>query len=323
MGVIQREFESDSRDIEAWMLLPLAGLYAIGWMSYELMYKLGIKRPQQPHAPIVCIGNLRVGGSGKSPVVIHVAQVLQGQGREVVIGCNGYRSPRQEGASLAPAGPLDPKEWGDEPAMIREALPDVPLVVGRKRVDAAALVAAHHPGAVLLMDDGFQHLPLRKDVCIVLDPERPVNSFCLPAGPYREPRGAGRRKADLLLPNDQFSVQPYIQGIQWTQSPVPAPARVATLTAIAYPHRMVMTAEHLGYDVVSGVARPDHDPLDDPQLLSRIPADLPILTTAKDWVKIRQRPDVESRAWGILQYGVTIEPAAEFAEWLGARIAAK
>jgi tetraacyldisaccharide 4'-kinase len=177
MGVIQREFESDRRDIESWVMLPLAGLYALGWMSYELMYKLGIKRPQQPHSPIVCIGNLRVGGSGKSPVVIHVAQVLQGQGREVVIGCNGYRSPRQEGASLAPAGPLDPREWGDEPAMIREALPDVPLVVGRKRVDAAALVAAHHPGAVLLMDDGFQHLPLRKDVSIVLDPERPVNSF--------------------------------------------------------------------------------------------------------------------------------------------------
>jgi len=175
----------------------------------------------------------------------------------------------------------------------------------------------------LVTADGFQHLPLRKDVSIVLDPERPVNSFCLPAGPYREPRGAGRRKADLLLPNDQFSVQPFIRDIQWTQAPVAAPARVATLTAIAYPHRMVMTAEHLGYEVVSGVARPDHDPLDDPQLLSRIPADLPILTTAKDWVKLRQRPDVESRAWGILQYGVTIEPAAEFSQWLSARIHAK
>ncbi|MFX8929914.1 tetraacyldisaccharide 4'-kinase, partial [Acinetobacter baumannii] len=84
---------------------------------------------------------------------------------------------------MAPDGPLDPAGWGDEPAMFRWLLPDVPLVVGRRRVLAAELVHQHFPKAVLVMDDGFQHLPVKKHIQILLDDPTPKNSRCLPAGP--------------------------------------------------------------------------------------------------------------------------------------------
>ncbi|MFX8453385.1 tetraacyldisaccharide 4'-kinase, partial [Acinetobacter baumannii] len=75
------------------------------------------------------------------------------------------------------------------------------LVVGRKRAIAATLVRERFPRSVMLLDDGFQHLAFAPTVSIVLDPPR-ANTFCLPAGPYREPRGFGRKKADALVPGD-------------------------------------------------------------------------------------------------------------------------
>ncbi|RYD40359.1 MAG: tetraacyldisaccharide 4'-kinase, partial [Verrucomicrobiaceae bacterium] len=157
------------------VLTPLSWLYAAGWQAYLATYRFGFKKAAEPHRPILCVGNLQVGGSGKSPLVRHLIDVLRGMGREVVVSCSGYGSPRAEAATLAPEGELDAAEWGDEPAMLRMQVPDLPLVVGRRRVLAAAIVHQHFPNAVMLMDDGFQHLPLRKTLSIVLDPLQPKN----------------------------------------------------------------------------------------------------------------------------------------------------
>ncbi|HVL40476.1 MAG TPA: tetraacyldisaccharide 4'-kinase, partial [Fimbriimonadaceae bacterium] len=186
------------------LLTPLSWLYTLGWQSYLGMYRLGLKRPQEPHRPVLCVGNLVVGGSGKSPLVLHLARLLRNLGQDVVVSASGYGSPRAAGASVAPDGPLDPAEWGDEPAMLRWLQPDLPIVVGRRRVLAAQLVARSWPGSVMLMDDGFQHLPLHKHLTLLLDPDIP-NSQTLPAGPYREPR-VNRSRADLVLPG-AFRVQ--------------------------------------------------------------------------------------------------------------------
>src|SRR5579885_1414322 len=179
-------------------LTPLSWLYAAGWQGYLTIYRFGWKKAKAPHHPVVCIGNLKAGGTGKSPVTRYVADVLSSLQRQVVISCSGYGAPRSEAATLTPKGPLDAREWGDEAAMLRAFLPDTPLIVGRDRVEAAKICNKTHPDAVLLLDDGFQHLPLAKDLTILLDPPA-ENGHCLPAGPYREPR-RNRSRADLVLP---------------------------------------------------------------------------------------------------------------------------
>src|ERR1700740_2610619 len=160
-------------------LAPISFLYALGWRSYLALYQLGLKKPSEPHKPVVCVGSLQVGGSGKTPLTLYLAALLRKLGYEVAIGCSGYGCPASEAAKIAPDGPLKASEWGDEPAMIRELLPEVPLIVGRRRVLAAKLCHASFPNSVLLMDDGFQHLPLQKHLSLLAMPPR-KNQRCLP-----------------------------------------------------------------------------------------------------------------------------------------------
>jgi tetraacyldisaccharide 4'-kinase len=300
-------------------LLPLSGLYALGWEAYLTVYRVGLKRAARPHHPVICVGNLVSGGAGKSPVTLHLARVLREMGREVVISASGYGGPRAEASTLAPTGPLSAREWGDEPAMFRWLLPDVPLVVGRRRVMAAELVARHYPDSVLLMDDGFQHLPLAKDLTIVLDDPAPRNRWCLPAGPYREGRW-NRRRADLVLPG-RFHVETEpLQLLTPEGEPVGMPEASAAMCALGQPERFFAALESAGGTPLPRVALPDHDPLDGGTLLERLPRDRPTIVTAKDWVKLRERSDVGEREFLIARHAVRIEPAAEFRAWLEHRL---
>lgn len=282
------------------LLSPLSGLYTLGWLGYLAMYQLGLKRAQQPHRPIVCVGNLVAGGIGKSPLTLWIARELLARGRSVVLGANGYGSPRQQGASLAPHGPLDPAEWGDEPAMMRWLMPEIPLVVGKKRVDAAALVAQNYPDAVLLMDDGVQHLPLARDINLVLD-SAPANRLTFPAGPYREPRSVGLRRAHRLLVPGVDLLPPRLTLITPDRQPWTAAGPVNALCAIGNPERFWQSLRALGLELKSTVAWPDHDPLVSPMTLAHLDPAVPLVVTAKDYVKLARRPDLGDRTVVIAQ----------------------
>ncbi len=297
------------------LLSPLSLLYAVGWECYLAVYRTGLKRAKHPHSPVLCVGNLVSGGVGKTPVVAHLVEVLRQLEFEVVISASGYGSPRAEAAAVAPSGPLDAREWGDEPALLRTRFPNLPIIVGRRRVLAAELCAQEFPKAVLLLDDGFQHLPLKKDLSIVLDPERPMNRMCLPAGPYREPRW-NRSRADLVLPGNYKVVeQPLrVRNVQGAEEPFPKEA--ALLCALGNPGRVLDSVRNLGIEVVSTHFRPDHDPLAEPNLVSDLPKHVPVLITQKDWVKLQNRSDVSQRKFLILDYNVIIEPAEPFRVWL-------
>jgi len=302
----------------AWLLSPLSGLYALGWWAYQSIYVFGLKKAAKPHRPIVCVGNLVAGGAGKTPTTLFVLDTLLAAGHQVVVSASGYGSPHQQEAALAPDGDLDPAEWGDEPALFRLKRPEVPLVVGRDRVMAAELVARHYPSAVMLMDDGYQHLRLDPDVRILLDPPRP-NTFCLPIGPYREPRSTGRRRADAVVPPD----------FAWVRTPttLSTPEGIdampegpcAVVCALAEPDRFLADLRGLGVEIGETRLLPDHDRLDAGTLLDSIPADMPLVTTAKDWVKLRRRPT--GRQVFVADYAVTIEPADAFRDWLLAKVA--
>lgn len=300
-------------------LSPFALLYCLGWEAYLGMYRLGIKRAKHPHSPIFCVGNLVSGGSGKTPIVLHLVDVLRELGFNVAVSSSGYGSPRSQAAMIAPDGALDAREWGDEAALFRWMKPDLTLIVGRRRVLAAEICAQSYPDHILLMDDGFQHLPLGKDLSILLDPTEPMNAMCLPAGPYREPRW-NRGRADLVLPGE-FRVEESTRGFLTPEGTVvPSPSKAALLCAIGQPENVIRAMGAMGCGVRDRFLMSDHDPLTGGTLVQSLPSDIPTVVTAKDWVKLKNRSDIADRRFLILDHSATIEPAAEFKAWLKTKL---
>ncbi|MBS1721205.1 MAG: tetraacyldisaccharide 4'-kinase [Armatimonadetes bacterium] len=295
-------------------LVPLSWLYAGGWQSYLAIYRFGLKKAHRHPFPVICVGNLLVGGTGKSPFVLYLAELLQSMDHAVVLSCSGYGSPASESATLAPDGPLNARDWGDEPAMIRWLAPSLPLIVGRHRVTAAKRAEAHFPGAILLMDDGMQHLPLAKDLIIALDTKLPRNRFCLPAGPYREPR-RNRKRADLVVPGE-FKVVADEPVVVSPEGEVILPGEAQVLCALGQPKRFLKSLTKSGWTVLESKLLPDHDPMTSDDLWDGLRADLPIVVTPKDWVKLRERSDLAGRRIGIVRHRVHVEPEDRFRDWL-------
>ena len=227
---------------------------------------------------------------------------------------------RSEAASIAPMGPLPAAKWGDEPAMVRWFLPEVPVIVGRRRVLAAELATKHFPSSVLLMDDGFQHLPLRKHVTLLLDQDHPVNRKCLPAGPYREPR-RNRRMADLVFGAQFQLVRRPLRFISPTGDEVEAPTEADMLCAIGTPDAFAQALRDIGVKLLTQVRRPDHDPLTAGNLFDGLDRNTALVVTAKDWVKLQARSDLDGRNIFIALQKAGIEPEAEFRTWLSERLA--
>jgi len=182
-------------------LRGLARLYALGWRAYAGVYALGLKRRTEMPVPVIGVGSLWAGGVGKTPVTIAVARLLQESGVRVAVLTHGYGGSRYHtGALVDPLQHPDPAEVGDEAAELRLALPDVPIAVGKQRVQMAHAAIARWSPDALVLDDGFQHLPLARALDLVLLPaESPWgNGYCLPAGPLREPPEGVRRAGGVV-----------------------------------------------------------------------------------------------------------------------------
>jgi len=290
------------------LLLPVSLLYELGSILFRKVYDWGWKTAAQPHPRAVCIGNLTVGGNGKTPVTIAVAQLLIDRGYAVIVGASGYGSDHESDAQFAPDDAhLDAKVWGDEGAVIREHLPGVPLVVGRNRVRAAELAYARDPHSILVMDDGFQHLRLKTRVqLLIASPSR--NYRCLPAGPYRESSSAIRYSS--LTFGAKYQIQYHRTASQSLG------ATFHLLTAIANPERFLATVTELGGSPPATTRYlPDHDPLNAGNLLEGYEEGATVVVTEKDWVKLRVHPDGARVRWVVVRQTATIEPAA-FADWL-------
>jgi tetraacyldisaccharide 4'-kinase len=191
-------------------------LYALGWRVYEGAYRLGLKRRVRMPVPVIGVGSLWAGGVGKTPITIAIARLLQESGRRVAVLTHGYSGSRyRETTLIEPYEYPDPAAVGDEAAELRLALPDIPIAVGKWRVRTAQAALARWSPDVLVLDDGFQHLPLARTLDLVLLPaESPLgNGYCLPAGPLREPPSGLRRADGIVI----VEVCPH--------SPAPSPAR--------------------------------------------------------------------------------------------------
>jgi tetraacyldisaccharide 4'-kinase len=186
-----------------WLLAAAAWGYRSGLALRGAAYRSGLRRTRRLPSPVVAVGNLTVGGTGKTPLVEHLARALQARGRRVVILSRGYRRQGSGAVELVSDGVrvlLDARAAGDEPYLLARRLTGVPVVVGRDRYRTGQWALARFGPAVLLLDDGFQQMRLAKDVEIVCVAARAPwgRRGLLPRGSLREPPAALGR-AHLLV----------------------------------------------------------------------------------------------------------------------------
>lgn len=292
-----------SRAPLAWALLPLSGVFWLLATARRVLFRIGALAVRRVPVPVVVVGNIAVGGSGKTPVVAWLVERLREAGYTPAIVSRGYGG-RIRDVALVGADD-DPQECGDEPVLLAQ-LAACPVAVGAERADAARRLLAAHPECdVIVCDDGLQHYRLHRDVEVaVVDEAALGNRWLLPAGPLRE--GLGRlRRADVVIAHGSLSaavrdrlgdraVFPMrLDGdcVRSLRTPVQsrrlaefAGRRVHAIAGIGQPQRFFAQLAAHGLDVVPH-AFPDH--------YRFAPADLdiapgePKVLTAKDAVKCR------------------------------------
>lgn len=173
------------RGLAAWLLLPVALLFGLLTGLRRRLYRAGVLRTERLPVPVLVVGNIFVGGTGKTPFSIWLAQQLRAAGFHPGVISRGYGAnvdvPRLVGVDA------NPDEVGDEPLLIAQHA-GCPMAVGRNRAAAGRMLLAAHPKIdVLLLDDGLQHYALARDMEIMLfDGRGTGNGWLLPAGPLRE-----------------------------------------------------------------------------------------------------------------------------------------
>ncbi len=278
----------------AW-LVPLSWLFAVLVRVRRLAYRRGWFASGHPGRPVVVIGNLTVGGSGKTPLTVWLAQALAARGLRVGIASRGYGG-RVDGPVRVDAD-SDPAEVGDEPVLLARRS-GARVAVARRRLAAAELLAPDVD--LILADDGLQHYALQRDFeILVVDGERRLgNGRLLPAGPLREP-AARARAVDAIVVNGRPRADDEI-GMQVLAGEVVALAdgarqplgalvgrQLHAVAGIGHPQRFYATLRAAGIEPIEH-SLPDHATLA-PSDLSFGDA-LPVLMTEKDAVKCRHFP---------------------------------
>ena len=304
------------------------------------------KRSKRLPRPVISIGNLHWGGTGKTPLVAAVAGHLRDRGIQTAVLSRGYRS-RGSGVRIVSTGQgplLGPKVAGDEPVLLAGQLPGVAVVVGTDRFEAGrhALERLEPAPEAFVLDDGFSHLRLFRDIDLLVFPvDDPfAGGRLLPGGRLREPLTAVRRADAAILTGESaaagselatalvdfgfqgpgFSAPTRVETPRLAVGgPLPEGARVLLLAGIARPQRFFATARQLDLNIVDSLTFPDHHDYPSTSLASieesfESSGATALLTTAKDEVKLLGRLELP-----LASLPVRAEPEEGFWSWLDRR----
>jgi tetraacyldisaccharide 4'-kinase len=177
---------------------PLTGLYSAATALRNNLFDRGILKSQRLGRPVISVGNLTVGGSGKTPFVIALGELLKTRGIEIDVLTRGYGRETRGVLLVDPKG--EASEFGDEPLLIARHL-GVPVVVGENRYDAGRVAEEKFESQFHILDDGFQHRSLARDFDIVLLSQSDLDDELLPSGRLREPLSSLQR-ADAIAVQD-------------------------------------------------------------------------------------------------------------------------
>jgi tetraacyldisaccharide 4'-kinase len=296
--------------LKAVLALPAAGYHAVQ-KAWATAYGWGLLKARSAPVPVISVGNLLMGGSGKTPFVIALAQLLESQGLKPAVVSRGYRGTNRKEFLVVGDGtggpPLvNPSVCGDEAYLMAERLPNTPVLIGRRRLHPARAALELFGCDVIVLDDGFQHLSLKRNVDVVLVNGAEDSMF--PLGRLREPLSAlARAEVVVLVGIDSIPValaRHIGAATVFRCQVVPvgfvryggaesdlascAGKSVTLVSGIANPERFTRTVEAFGCSVREQLVFPDHHCLDDVELegiLNQL-GDSPIIFTEKDWVKL-------------------------------------
>jgi tetraacyldisaccharide 4'-kinase len=290
-------------------LAPLVPLYAAGVAFHELRLRRGWGSMRRLQRPVISVGNLSTGGAGKTPFTIALAKLLVASGYSVDVLSRGYGRQSKEPARVNPAGSVS--QFGDEPLVIARET-HVPVYVAAQRYDAGLLAEADTNSqgrqggraslSVLthLLDDGFQHRLLHRDIDILLLHRADFRDSLLPAGDLREPLRALKRASVIAIPADDPSFEADVRASGWAgpvwrlrrrmEVPVFTGPALA-FCGIARPDQFFAGLKTAGVRIVKSVTFPDHHryTANDVQRLdngARQSNALVMLTTEKDKVRL-------------------------------------
>lgn len=298
--------------------------------------------------PVISVGNLRVGGSGKTPVVACLARLLLARGERPVILSRGYA--RQ----IAPAGVTavsdrervltDVAHAGDEPMLLARTLPGVPVLVCADRYEAGRMAESRFAATVHILDDGFQHVKLARDLDLLLADQQDLDDRVLPAGRLREPLANAVAADAVLVPTASADSARTIGarlgvaqvfrttrtlGLPQALTPGAAPpgpgVPVLAVAGIARPERFFDDLRAAGFPVADILVFRDHHRFDAADV-ARIAASAQacgaaaVLTTEKDAVRLEGLA-LTGVPFAAVPLHTVIEPADAFAEWVSTRVA--
>jgi tetraacyldisaccharide 4'-kinase len=177
-------------------------LYRLGHGTRRFLYRRGLRKQTKLKARVISVGNITVGGTGKTPLVIFLAEKLKARGERVAILTRGYKREKKEMLDLTQVArhEVNWRDTGDEPYLLARRLSDIPIIVAKNRCSSGNHAVEEHGARFLILDDGFQHLRLFRDSdIVVIDSVNPFgNGRLLPAGPLRETLTSLKR-ADVFV----------------------------------------------------------------------------------------------------------------------------
>ncbi len=315
--------------------MPHASLWRRRWLTAP-------GRQQRLQQPVVSVGNLAAGGRGKTPVVEHLARLFFEAGERPAILSRGYgRATAPPGAVVVSDGHgarVGPDLAGDEPCMLARALPGVIVVVCDDRRIAGALAESRLGATVHLLDDGFQHLALARDVDLVVATPDDLSGRAFPLGPLREsPRALAAADAVLLdgelgeggWPFDgveRFGIRRALDAPSVDGRPLaPGAGPVVAMAGIARPERLARDLAALGWTVAESVSFADHHRYTSRDMKKvaaavRRTGAVAVVTTSKDAVRLPATTALPVPV-AVAALRVSVEPAVAFKSWLMQRLA--